>query len=443
MYILPQFTAFVSQHQLFHPDDFILLAVSGGKDSVLMAQLFKLAGYKFSIAHCNFNLRADEAQRDELFVKMLAEELEVSFHVAHFDTQAFAAAEKISTQMAARQLRYEWFEEVRSENNYQYIALAQHQNDTIETLLLNLVRGTGISGMHGILPKRDALIRPLLFLTRQQIEEAITACEIAFVEDSSNQSAKYARNKIRLHVVPHLREINPKLEETFTQNIHRFAQTEELLMQVVAQTRQNIFKEQGGLQSLSIAAVQQLRPQQLLFFELLKPYHFTAKVANEILDALERQSGTSFYSKTHRLTIDREQLIISEIAKEAQLLFYVHSAGEVKIGYDQFVNFQLVDSLNFHPQKSVAFVDANLLIFPLVLRYRADGDRFKPLGMKSFKKLSDFLIDEKIALPQKDRTPLLVNGNGEIIWVVGLRQDERYKVSPTTKKVAIFELLNQ
>lgn len=443
MVILQQFKAYISQQQLFNTDDRILLAVSGGKDSVLMAQLFKLAGYKFSIAHCNFNLRADEAQRDEAFVKLLADEMQVPFYVARFDTQAFSETEKISTQMAARQLRYNWFEELRLEHNYQYIALAQHQNDSIETLLLNLVRGTGISGMHGILPKRNYLIRPLLFLSRAQVEKCVDENHFTYVEDSSNLSSKYARNKIRLQVVPHLQEINPNLEETFAQNIHRFAQTEELLMLVVAQTRESIFSVEGGFHFMQIVDVEKLVPQQLLFFELMKPFQFTAAVANEVLSALTKKSGTSFYSSTHRLTVDRNQLIISTINAESGMLSYLHGAGEVKIGNDQKVSLRLSSTLNFSRQRTVAYVDADLLIYPLVIRYRAVGDKFKPLGMTNFKKLSDFFVDQKIALPQKEKTPLLINGNGEVIWVAGLRQDERYKVSPTTKKVAIFELLNQ
>ncbi|MFN0255464.1 tRNA lysidine(34) synthetase TilS [Pedobacter ureilyticus] len=436
-----QFINYILQNQLFEKNDHVLLAVSGGKDSVLMAQLFKLAGFSFSIAHCNFNLRANEAQRDETFVKLLAEDMNVPFHVVHFDTKAFADQHHISTQMAARQLRYEWFEELRLQCGYQYIAVAHHQNDAIETVLLNLVRGTGISGLHGILPKRDHLIRPLLFLSRQEIDEVFENNEFTFVEDSSNQSSKYARNKIRLNVIPHLRDINPKLEETFAENIHRFAETEALVQKVVAEMRNQLFKEEQGNIVIDIAKVIALQPQKLLFFELLKPLNFTSPVVDEILSSLSKQSGTSFYSSTHRLTVDRDQLVISLLFEREQELYYLHGEGNLKLGEGK-ISLTLSENLNFKADKKVAYVDANLLIFPLVIRFRQDGDRFKPLGMKSFKKLSDFLVDEKVPLPQKDKVPLLINGNGEFIWVAGMRQDERYKVSATTKKVAIFELSN-
>lgn len=223
---LKQFQDFIEQQQLFVRANKILLAVSGGKDSVLMLHLFKAIGIDIGVAHCNFNLRADEAQRDESFVGLLAKNLGLPFYVTHFDTKKYAAENKISTQMAARDLRYNWFEEIRHKEGYDYIALAQHQNDAVETVLINLTRGTGISGLHGILPKRDLLIRPLLFLNRQQIDEIVKTNHIDFVEDSSNASTNYTRNKIRLQVVPHLQEINPNLEKTFAENISRFAQLE-------------------------------------------------------------------------------------------------------------------------------------------------------------------------------------------------------------------------
>ncbi len=438
---LQQFTDYISQHQLFEKNDHVLLAVSGGKDSVLMTQLFKLAGFNFSIAHCNFNLRANEAQRDEAFVKLLADDMGVPFHVVHFDTKAFAEQNRISTQMAARQLRYEWFDALREQYHYQYVAVAHHQNDAIETVLLNLVRGTGISGMHGILPKRGRLIRPLLFLSRQEIDDIVASHNFSFVEDSSNQSSKYARNKIRLNVIPYLREINPRLEETFAENIHRFAETEVLVQSVVAEKRNQLFIQERGDIVIDIKELAALQPQKLLFFELLKPLNFTSSVVDEVLSSLDKQSGTSFYSSTHRLTVDRDRLVISPLIEKTQELYYLHGEGSLKLGEER-ISLTLSENLNFKADKEVAYVDANLLIFPLIVRYRQPGDRFKPLGMKSLKKLSDFFVDEKVPVPQKDKVPLLINGNGDLLWVAGMRQDERYKVRATTKKVAIFELSN-
>jgi tRNA(Ile)-lysidine synthase len=435
------FIDYIKKNALFTKGDKILLAISGGKDSVLMAQLFKLAGFKFSIAHCNFNLRADESQRDEAFVKLLANTLDVSFYSTHFDTKAYAKANHLSTQMAARDLRYQWFEEIRSSNGYDFIALAHHQNDSIETLLLNLTRGTGISGMHGILPKRDYLIRPLLFLSRPQIEELVTNNNIDYVEDSSNQTDTYARNSIRLNVVPVLKELNPNLEETFAQNIARFAETEEVLQQVIAQIRENVCENRNGDIYLSVKKIIALSPQKLLFYELLKPYHFTSAVVDEILQALNKQSGTSFYSSFYRATINRTEIIISELAEttnEADV-FFMHPHDEFVLMGQKKLMLSYSDSTVVDSSLNKAYVDANKLIFPLVIRYKQDGDKFMPLGMKHYKKLSDFFINQKVPLPNKSKIPLLINGNGEIIWVVGFRQDNRYKVNITTKKVAIFE----
>ena len=439
---LQQFTDYIKKNALFTKQEKILLAVSGGKDSVLMVKLFKLANYNFSICHCNFNLRGDEAQRDETFVKLLANALAVPFYVTCFDTNAYAASHQISTQMAARDLRYQWFEQIRQAGNYNYIALAHHQNDSIETLLLNLTRGTGISGMHGILPKREKLVRPLLFLSRKEIEVLVNENDITFVEDSSNETTKYARNKIRLNVIPQLQDINPNLEKTFAQNIARFAETEEVLQQLIAQKRAELLRESNAEIYFSIDKIKGLKPQKLIFFELLKPYHFTNVVVNEILESLTKQSGTSFYSNTHRATINREDLMISILQKEqAFKIYFINAKDESVLIEEQKILLSYADSYLIEDNKNKAFVDVDQLIFPLIVRYKQDGDKFMPIGMKHFKKLSDFFIANKVPLPQKAKIPLVINGNGEIIWVAGFRQDNRYKVRATTKKVAIFELL--
>ncbi|WP_316813679.1 tRNA lysidine(34) synthetase TilS [Pedobacter heparinus] len=442
MILLQNLESFIRKHALFQAGDKILLAVSGGKDSVLMAHLFKLSGFNFGIAHCNFNLRAAESQRDESFVKMLAATMDVPFHVVHFQTKTYAASHKLSTQMAARNLRYEWFEEIRAAHNYQAIALAQHQNDALETVLLNLVRGTGIAGLHGILPKRGRLIRPLLFLTSADVTVLIDAFGLDYVEDSSNKSTDYARNKLRLDVIPHLKEINGNLESTFAGNIQRFAETELVLQNAVAGLKQKLLIEKEGKFYLSLKKIKALKPQRLLLFELLRPFNFTEYVVIELAASLEKQSGTSFYSSSHRVIVDRTALIISSIDISDQQL-----AQQTIHSRDTLVNLpgsQLLISgtteLQFEQNRNKAYVDTAQLQFPLVLRSRQPGDRFKPMGMKGFKKLSDFFIDEKIPLNDKDQVPVLVNGNGEVIWIAGLRQDHRYRITANTKNVTIFEL---
>jgi tRNA(Ile)-lysidine synthase len=439
---LQNFKDYISQHSLFNIKDKILLAVSGGKDSVLMAHLFKLSGFEFGIVHCNFNLRGAESKRDEDFVVTLAKKMDVPCYVTHFKTKEFAATQKVSTQMAARTLRYQWFEEIREQEQYEFIALAQHQDDAIETVLLNLTRGTGIAGLHGILPKRGRLIRPLLFLSSADIADLISKEDIDFVEDSSNKSTNYARNKIRLKVIPHLKEINPNLDETFQHNIQRFADTELVLQQVVASLKAEILKEKQGKFYFSIKKIKALNPQHLLLFELLRPFGFTESVVAELLQGLEKQSGTSFFSISHRIVIDRQELIIDLIGdrdvENKNLMIHSHDEQVNFLGNQILIT--AAEDVHFEKSNNKAFVDTDKLIFPLVLRSWQAGDKFKPIGMSRSKKVSDFFIDEKIPLSDKGLIPVLVNGNGEVIWIAGWRQDNRYKLTEATKNVTIFEL---
>jgi tRNA(Ile)-lysidine synthase len=435
-----QFQDFIEQQQLFVRTNKILLAVSGGKDSVLMLHLFKAIGVDVGVAHCNFNLRADEAQRDESFVALLAKNFGLPFYVTHFDTKKYADENKISTQMAARDLRYNWFEEIRRTEGYDYIALAQHQNDAVETILINLTRGTGISGLHGILPKRDLLIRPLLFLNQQQIDELVRVNDLDFVEDSSNASTKYTRNKIRLQVVPYLQEINPNLEKTFAENIARFAELETFLNIQVQKLAVEILNKRNDGIYISLDEISKLNPQKLLLYELLKPFNFGENVVQEILDSLKALSGTHFFSSTHQAIINRNDLVIVEKNTSVTANQFIHPTTESITFANDEVLLTFTEEVKFEVNLNKAFVNADKLIFPLVLRNWQNGDKFIPLGMRNLKKVSDYFIDEKVPLHLKSVTPILVNGNGEIVWIAGMRQDNRYKLTTATKKVAIFEL---
>jgi len=437
---LQQFRDFIEQQKLFVQGNRILLAVSGGKDSVLMLHLFKAIGVDVGVAHCNFNLRADEAQRDESFVALLAKNLGLPFYVTHFDTKKYAAENKISTQMAARDLRYNWFEEIRAKQGYDYIALAQHQNDAVETVLINLTRGTGISGLHGILPKREQLIRPLLFLTRKQIEEIVTTNNIDFVEDSSNASTNYTRNKIRLQIVPHLQEINPNLEKTFAENISRFTELETFLNIQVQKLENKLLNKRTDGIYIPLEEIAKLNPQKLLLYELLKTFGFGENVVQEILDSLKALSGTHFFSSTHQAIINRRDLVIVEKNSSVTSNQFIHPATEKIVFGNDEISLSFTAEIKFEANLNRAYVSADKLIFPLVLRNWQNGDKFIPLGMRNPKKVSDYFIDEKVPLHLKSTTPILVNGNGEIVWIAGMRQDNRYKLTTATKKVAIFEL---
>lgn len=438
---LKKFTDFIEQNRLFDHQDTVLAAVSGGMDSVLMVHLLKAAGYQFAIAHCNFQLRGDEALADQAFCKALAHQNNVPFYTINFNTQQYAAENKISIQMAARELRYNWFEELRQHHQYTVIALAHHQNDAIETILLNLVRGTGIAGLHGILPKNSLLVRPLLFLTRDEIELLIKDNSFAYVEDSSNASTKYARNKLRHEVIPKLRELNPALESTFQNNLERFKDLETLLELRVAGLKDELLLETDAEVHIAIAKVKTLNPQRLLLYKLLQPYGFNEATIDDLITSLDKHSGRVFESASHRLILDRDQLMITLLNKsEHQSVFITDDDHIVNYG-DYKLNILHDDAPIIIKDNPMAVsVDAAKLIYPLSIRAWQQSDSFYPLGMKTRKKLSDFFIGLKIPVHQKTQVPLLINGNGDIIWISGYRPDDRYKVTENTKKVTIFEL---
>ncbi len=437
---LTQFNDFVSENNLFSKADKVLLAVSGGKDSVLMAHLFKLAGYNFGIAHCNFGLRGDESLRDKNFVNALANELQVPFYFINFDTQTYAITHKVSIQMAARNLRYHFFEQVSQQYGYQKTAIAQHQNDAIETVLINLVRGTGIAGLHGISQNRGNIIRPLLCFTSDEIAQIVKQNNFTYVEDSSNASTKYMRNRIRLAVIPELKKLNPSLETTFKNNLNYFSQLEDFLNNEVEKTRNLLFVYQQNSISVSVNQLKALQP--LIIFELLKPFGFNSTTITDIIGVLEKHSGRQFSSTTHQLVLDRENILIKPIP--------INPATEIKIKASDsevfFMDKRFTQTVlnqtptNLKTNLNTLFVDADKLSYPLTLRTWQHGDAFIPFGMNGEKKVSDFFINQKLSIFQKAETPILVNSNGQIIWICGLRSDDRFKISATTKKIITLEM---
>ncbi|MES2275338.1 MAG: tRNA lysidine(34) synthetase TilS [Bacteroidota bacterium] len=435
-----RFTHFIAQNQLFNSGNRVLAAVSGGMDSVLMAHLLHAAGYPFDIAHCNFQLRGPEADADQAFCRELARGLKAGFHTINFDTTAYAAQHKISIQMAARALRYQWFDDLRVQNAYSAVALAHHQNDAIETILLNLTRGTGIAGLHGILPKNGTLVRPMLFMKRQEIESLVSENHIAYVEDSSNASAKYARNKIRLEVVPKLKELNPSLEETFEGNLRHFRELEVLLEAEVSRQREHFTAHNDELH-LPIDAVKNLHPQRLLLFSLLKPYGFNEEHVDSIIASLDKHSGRVFETAEYTIVLDRGKLILRKKTNGAlQGISINEDSAEIIYGGYRLSLLHDDRALIVKNNPMAASVNADLLVYPLMVRPWQTGDYFYPLGMASKQKLSDFFVHQKVPLHQKSGIPVLLNGNGEVVWIGGYRLDNRYKVSGKTKKVTIFEL---
>ncbi|WP_257669079.1 tRNA lysidine(34) synthetase TilS [Parapedobacter tibetensis] len=436
MNVQERFIQYLQEQALCQPHERILLAVSGGKDSVLMAHLFARAGYAIGIAHCNFRLRGEAADADEALVYLLAKTLRVPFYATAFETEAHAQQTGVSIQMAARKLRYEWFEAIRVTQGYDYIAVAQHQNDNMETLLLNLVRGTGLAGLRGIQPKRNRIIRPLLFLSSEEVQAYVHAEGLEYRDDASNYSTKYARNKIRLEVVPKLKELNPVLEYTFAENMVRFTDAYTVLQAYVEELRNGLFTEFSDKEwHISVAKLMDLQPRRFLLYELFKPFGFTEPVLSDLEGAIRNVPGKQFRSPSHVLYLNRGELVLKPMETEEDMVATIERPGNGA----QWDEYRFESSLSTDRavmgESHIAQFDADKITFPIQIRAWQEADVFYPLGMSGKKKLSDLFVSLKIPVYQKRSVPVVVNGNGDIIWVAPHRMDDRYKITGKTKKV--------
>jgi tRNA(Ile)-lysidine synthase len=441
--MLQAFKLYVNSAKLFHQADRILLAVSGGVDSVAMVRLFRDAGYKYGIAHFNFKLRGAESDGDEDFVKKLAESYGVPYYIRHFDTKQHALDHKISIQMAARDLRYTWFNELLNEHGYDYVATAHHLDDQAETFFINILRGTGISGMHGILPKQGKIIRPLMFATRERILEYAGKNDLSWRDDRSNKSRKYLRNKLRLDVLPELSKISPEFSYKLNESICHLRDVETIFNSHMAGVTADLVQHKPEGVLISIDWIYEYEPHETYLFELLKPYGFAFPVVKEIVRSLDTFSGKIFYSPTHRLLRDRENFIIQPLADlnpglSPNEILRIEK-GVTHIEKPVCLRADETDKINDLPmgKASVACLDLDKLIFPLKLRKWEKGDWFMPLGLKGKKKLSDFFVDQKVSLADKEKVWLLLSGN-DIVWVIGKRIDNRYRITSRTKKAYVI-----
>lgn len=409
----------------------ILVAVSGGVDSVVLAHLCKKAGLDISLAHCNFQLRGEESEEDENFVIELADALDVQIFIEEFETEAYAGEKKLSIQMAARELRYHWFDELCETLQLDYIFTAHHANDNLETVLINFVRGTGLEGLTGIPDKNNCIRRPLLPFTRTQIEEFAHQNHLKWREDSSNQSLKYLRNRVRQEVIPKLMDLNPQLLESFGKTRSYLQQSSDLIEDYMAALFPKIAKQEEFGYSFRIKLLKSIPNTKAVVYALFKSFGFTEW--EDVYGLLDAQSGKMVYSKTHRLIKDREDLILTTIYGGDRR--YEISEGEevvmLPIGTFQF---EEVSEISESENDKAIFVDANRLNFPLIVRKWQQGDYFYPFGMQGKKKLSKFFKDEKLSLPQKENCWLLCSGD-EIMWVMGRRLDARFAVDNDTKRI--------
>jgi len=433
--LVENFNSFLKENFLLKKNDHVLLAVSGGVDSVVMAHLFALKGINFGIAHCNFTLRGKESDLDEKFVQKMATVLKVKFHKKRFATERYAKQHGISIQMAARDLRYQWFDEVRRKFKYTLIATAHHKDDQLETVLLNLARGTGIHGLTGIPEKSGKVIRPLLFATKKELIDFARKFEIEWREDASNEQQKYYRNKIRMKAIPVLEEINPSLEKGFMNTLQKLKTVRWVYDKFLSSLKSEILVKKNRSYLVDKKRVEAFGENaKILLFEILKDFGFNLNQIRNLFDNWNT-SGRMFYSDAWKLVDDRKFLIIDRKAKSEVMEFVIREKDK-KVITPQGIF--LIDRIrrprNLRTDKKVILLDYDKLKYPLVLRHWKAGDKFQPLGMKGKKKLSDFMIDEKIPVNLKERAMVLESKNG-IIWVVGMRPDDRFKVRPESKQI--------
>lgn len=445
--MIQQFKEYIQNHELCSPNTPILLGVSGGIDSMVMLDIFLRSGFTIGIAHCNFLLRGEESDQDEFFVKERSEELQLPLFVRHFKTIEYANKQHISIQMAARDLRMEWFEFIRRTQGYNYIALGQHLNDQAETFFINLSRGTGISGLHGILPKNGNIIRPLLFTTREEIKTYAKKNNVRFREDSSNISDKYIRNHIRHNVIPELEKINPGFVKTMQQNIEKIRFVETLFTDFIKEIKEKSLQEENNGIVLLIDKIKSFDNKKYILYELLKDFDFTPPVCNDIASIIEGETtpGAIFNSPTHQLIVDRQKLIIEKQGNEiTDKIIKVHKETmNIRAIHGVFIFKTVAITKDFKIPKSsnIACLDYEKISFPLYIKKWEYGDYFYPLGMRGRKKVSDFLIDNKVSLPGKKKTYAL-KMDDKIVWLVGFRIDDRFKINKESKKAYIIEYKN-
>ncbi len=436
------FKQYCIHNKLFGSNDKILVAVSGGIDSCVLLHLLKSNNVPCTVAHCNFKLRGDDSERDEQFVKGLSDKYGFDFISTQFNTSQFAEENGVSIQMAARELRYQFFEDTLASTSCSFIATAHHADDSIETFYINLLHGTGLRGLTGIPLKKGNIIRPLLFATRRDIEEYAKENELLWRNDTSNFSNKYIRNRIRNQVIPVFDEIKPGFRSIMQRNVENLKESYVLFDELLKEKLKSIIHQKNNSIYLSIRELKKSASGKSLLFHILNQYGFDSRQTEKIWNTLDTSSGKMFYSREYVLNKDRDCIIISDIVQDSQhRKFYLDESVEL-------ITEPFEMSLEKHSWKTgnhiskesnQALVDAEKIVFPLIIRKWQAGDFFRPLGMNGFKKVSDFFIDQKISNIEKDKTWVIESSN-RIVWLVGLRIDDRFKITSKTQSVLKLQL---
>lgn len=436
--MLRQFENQVSNHFPFLQGKKLLLAVSGGLDSMVLVHLFQQLNYEIVVLHCNFQLRGLESFEDQQFIQEYSNTNAIPFVFTQFDTEAFAADFKVSIQVAARELRYSWFYEQLAIQKGDFILTAHHADDNLETFLINLSRGTGLEGLTGIPAQNEKVIRPLLSFSRQQMEEYASVNKLKWREDSSNASDKYLRNKIRHHLVPLLKELNPNFISSFEKTQSFLSEAQELVDDAAIMVYQQVAREEGEDIYFDLGRLLQLPNYSSYLYQWLKEFGFTAW--DDIYELVTSQSGKQVLAPYFRLIKDRDCLILSPLqSQENQQEFEIESL-ESKVKFPLNLDFSNVSEIGVASDSTI-FVDEDKLVFPLTLRHWNEGDVFQPFGMEGkSKKVSKLFKDEKLSLIDKEKVWLLCSNN-QVVWVIGIRQDERFKIDPNSKKLLKIECI--
>lgn len=439
--MLDQFKEHINDNLSFLAKSKLLIAISGGLDSVVLTYLCHLLKFNISLAHCNFNLRGQESDSDEDFVLSIAEDLDLEVFIENFDTESYAQESKQSIQMAARELRYNWFVELSEQLHFDYVLTAHHADDNLETYLINSIRGTGIDGLLGIPEVNGVFVRPLLPYSREIILKYASDNKIEWREDSTNASTKYLRNKLRHEVVPILKELNPNVLQSLAMTQSHLQNSKSIVEDAIARIQKKVISIDRNKILLNINKVKKLSEPKPYLYELLKDFGFTEW--DDVLNIMNGQSGKMVQSSSHRLIKDRKYLIITELPSNkdftAQEIDEVDTSAAIPSGSLQFKLVEKMEASDY----STIYVDKDLLKYPLTVRKWEKGDYFYPFGMTGKKKLSKYFKDEKWSIPEKEEVFLLSSADQKIIWIVGSRMDDRFKVTNQTNQILKISFQNE
>lgn len=435
-----RFLNFIYSDIVLKKDDKVLLAVSGGIDSMVMLHLFFKAGIKSGIAHCNFCLRGEESDKDEELVRNIASVYGMPFYSKRFNSLEYAESRGYSVQMAARELRYSWFEEIRRNYGYDYIATGHNLNDNIETILINFIRGTGIAGLAGIKPVNGKIIRPVLFADREEITKYCLANNIPFREDKTNAETKYIRNKLRHKVIPLLHEINPSVVATLSENAGRISDAYELIRHLVNELKTEMVRESADKILIDISKLQKWSCNSVFLHELFRTLGITDVPLKELRSVINGKTGSMVLTSEKRIIKNRNELLICPFSPAKDELYFIKNQSDfTSVPFIEKAEImELSDELKFSPDKSIAYLDLDKLKFPLIIRKWKKGDFFYPFGMNHRKKLSDFFTDSKMSLIDKERIYVMLS-DMDIAWVIGARTDNRFRITESTSRILILK----